>query len=516
MTNGSMGSRGVQSFQTAVLCAVVATSALACGADVNSDAAAAPLSTCVVVNAGDGFVTLPLPAATALDTLRLTATPSGPDVDAVIGLTAGPATGFASLATAVRFAPNGVLDARDGGGYRADVQESYDGSAVTLRVIADLATHTYSVFAGDALFARELARGYRFRTEQGGVTRLDHLAIVVDGSAGSVTVCDASAAPSRGVRYSHEGSYVVAPLAGTAALISDGLTTLKLDAAGRTVAQLARGGELAADAAGNVIIAQEASEGVFVDKYSASFAPIWQDAVPVPDGSVVKSVVVDQAGAVHIGLVSRRLGVATALHLGATGSLVAQQTVSGDAIVLDGGQPIVAWNDAGTLRITRYSAAGATVWTRAFTGRAELTAMATSPDHAVIFGGELQTPIDFGGGTLPTRSSENGPFNGFVVKLDASGAHVFSRRTGYHDVGGIAANATRIAVSSTEMTQFRYHHLEVLDPAGNRIATSFDLGFGENGNARRVAIDRANHVWWSVETIWPRFSAWPYLVALTL
>lgn len=467
---------------------------------------------CVIADAGAGMLWFALPTATGLDTATFTATASGPAVDAVIGLSSGFPTSFTSLATAVRFAPNGMLDARDGAAYRADAFEPYSTAPIAVRMIADLSSHTYSVFEGGPPFARELARGYRFRTEQAGVTKLDFLGMIVDGTEGSVTVCQPGAAPSRNVGYSREGSYAVVPRV-DGALISDGLTTQRLDASGRTVAQLGEGGELAG-AAGTFVLAQDTSDGVVVHAYRDDFTAIYQDAVPVAQGSVVRSVALDATGAASVGLVSQQATLATALRLGATGQLLSQFTASGEAIVLDGGEPIVAWNDAGTLRVTRFTATGATRWARAFTGRAEITAMAVTPDHTVVFGGELQTVIDFGGGPLPLRSSENGPSNGFVAALTATGGHAFSRRTGYTQVGGLAANATRIAVSSTERTQFLYHHLQILDLTGAELATSFELGFGEHGEGHRVAIDGANRIWWNVETIWPRFNAWPYLVAI--
>lgn len=480
-----------------------------CGFFVIPDATTA--DGCLVADAGAGVLWLAVPTATGLDTATFTATPSGV-IDAVVGLSSGLPTGFTSLATAVRFAPSGAIDARDGGAYRADVSEPYATGPVDVRVIADLSSHTYSVFEGAPPFARELARGYRFRTEQAGVTKLDFLGVIVDGTQGSLRVCQAGTAPSLNVRYSREGGYAVVALA-DGALISDGLTTQRLDAGGRTVAQLGRGGELAADAA-SVFLAKDTSDGVLVDRYGPDFAPIWEDAVPVALGSTVRSVAVDATGAVNVGLVSQQATLATALRLAATGPLLSRVTASGEAIALDGAEPIVAWNDAGTLRITRFTSTGATLWTRAFPGRASITAMAVTPGHAVVLGGELQTPIDFGGGTLPLRSSENGPNNGFVVALTASGGHAFSRRTGYTQVGGLAANATRIAVSSTERTQFLYHHLQILDLTGAELAPTFALGFGEHGTGRRVALDAANRIWWNLETIWPRFNAWPYLVAI--
>jgi hypothetical protein len=490
-----------------------------CGVQVVADATTA--DGCWIAAAGDGFVTAPLPDATVLETLTFTATASAPSIDGVIGLSAGAAASFSDLATAVRFAPSGVIDVRDGDVYRSDASWTYRTAAVLVRVIADLTSHTYSVFQGDLRFAQELARQYRFRTSQRGVTHLDHLAAIVDGTAGSLKICQVSGQRSTGVAFSQEGNYEVAPLAGDQALVSDGATTRRLDPGGRTLAQVARGGALAVDLIGNVFIASVADTTLSVDKYDPSFGARCHVTLPVLAGATITAMASDPTGAVLVGVVTRQDGRVTVTRFTAGCAFASQLAVSGEAVVIDGGQPIVAWNDSGTLRITRYTASGATVWARAFAGTAAITAMAVDPSHQVLFGGELYTAMDFGGGTLPLRSNPDGEqMNGFVVKLSTTGAHVFSRRTEYSWVGGIASNGPRVVVSGTEQTQFHYRHFQVFDAAGAPVATTFDPGlqtFSEDhGYGGRVAIAASGRVWWNLETQWPLFPSWKYFVSLTL
>jgi len=471
---------------------------------------------CLVVTAGDGFVTAPLPNATVLDTLTFTVTPSILNIDAVIGLSAGPATRFSDLATAARLAPSGFIDARDGGGYRADVSRAYTTSALGFRMIADLTSHTYSVFQGTFQFTQEVARQYGFRTEQSAVTHLDRLSAIVDGTQGRVKICQAFGTPSTSVAFSREGDYAVVPIANNQALISDGATTRRVDSGGQTLAQLARGGELAVDAAGNVFVASVAGTTLTVDKYDPSFGSRCEVTQPVLDGSTIKAMTSDPTGGVVVGLATLVNRQVTVARFTAACAFTSQQVVSGDSVAIDGAQPIVAWNDSGTLRITRFDATGAVVWARAFTGSAGITAMAVDPNHQVLFGGELFAAMDFGGGTLPLRSTPEGEhLNGFVVELSVSGAHVFSRRTQYSLVGGIASNGSRIIVSSTERTQFTYLRLQMLDATGASMPTSFNTGFGEHGVSGRVAIGAAGRVWWNLQTQWPLFPKWPYLVVLT-
>ena len=115
-------------------------------------------------------------------------------------MSAGPATAFNSLATAVRFNPSGVMDARDGDSYRADRSRPYSASQTqTVRDIADVTTHTFSAVVGTT-DSQPLATQYHFRTQQASITHLDNIALVVDSSDGSLTVCRLSG-PSRIARY---------------------------------------------------------------------------------------------------------------------------------------------------------------------------------------------------------------------------------------------------------------------------------------------------------------------------
>jgi hypothetical protein len=486
-----------------------------CGFQVVADATTA--DGCLIVTAGDGFVSPPLPDATVLGTVTFRAMPSGPNIDAVIGLSAGPAKGVSDLATTVRFAPNGRLDVRHGDEYRADVSLPYGAENRDFRLITNLRSHTYSVLESHGSNALELARQYQFRTEQAAVSHLDHLSAIVQSPQGSVTICQIQGAPSTGVAYGREGNYAVLPLAGDQALVSDGAMTWRLDADGRILAQVARGGELAVDALGNVFIASIAGTTLTVDTYDQSFGSRWHTTETVLAGSTIQAMATDATGAVLIGFVTPGQKRVTVFRFTAGRACEVLLSIMGEYVTLDGDQPIVAWNEGGKLRIARFDATGKVVWARAFAGRAKITAMTVDSSHNVLFGGELETAMDFGGGMLPTFSHPNGgPVNGFIVELSRAGAHVFSRKSGYAMVGGIAANGTRIVLSSTERTQLRYLRLSWFDAAGTPVAgPGFDTGFGERGLGGRAWIGASGRVWWQLETQWPVMSIWPYLVVLT-
>lgn len=117
---------------------------------------------------------------------------SQPNVDAVVGAASGAPSSFSQLATIVRFRPDGRIDARNGSDYAADVDLTYSpNSYYAIEMLIDLTRGTYSVdIAQPEQGSRvALANDYAFRTEQQGVTSLDHLAQFVDGTPGELNSC---------------------------------------------------------------------------------------------------------------------------------------------------------------------------------------------------------------------------------------------------------------------------------------------------------------------------------------
>src|SRR5262249_13811902 len=145
--------------------------------------------------------------------------------------------------------------------------------------------------------------------------------------------------------------------------------------------------------------------------YDARFALLWTAAASLPPGSVGAAPFAAADGSITVGTSTPDHQLTFTRFTGA-GVCASQRAVPGDAFTVDGDQPIVAWSDGDTLRITRFDAAGAAVWADGFAGRAAITAMAIDPDHALVFGGQLFTAMDFGGGLIPLRQTDNG-------KLDA-------------------------------------------------------------------------------------------------
>ena len=121
-------------------------------------------------------------------------TPSRSNTDAVVGLARGPASTWTNLAAIVRFNPQGMIDARSGGVYRADVSAPYQaGTTYYVRFDVDVPAHTYTTRVGTqpGVWTWTIGTNYSFRTEQANVTALDHIAGFVSVSpGGTMQICD--------------------------------------------------------------------------------------------------------------------------------------------------------------------------------------------------------------------------------------------------------------------------------------------------------------------------------------
>jgi hypothetical protein len=173
------------------LCAAAVATLLGCvgGADEAKNESSA--TACTVVPAGGAWWNQAFAEQTGLFHVEFSVTPSATNVDAVIGLSNGAATKWTSLAAIVRFNPQGKVDVRAGGEYRADRDYAYQaGSRYNLRVDVDVQARTYSVWINtwqDGPPVLAIARNYPFRTEQASVTRLDNVASFVNPATGSTT-----------------------------------------------------------------------------------------------------------------------------------------------------------------------------------------------------------------------------------------------------------------------------------------------------------------------------------------
>jgi hypothetical protein len=171
-------------------CAITVAAMLGCDEGAE-DSSASAATQCTVVQAGASWWNQAFTEQTGLFHVDFSVTPSATDVDAVIGLSNGPATKWTSLAAIVRFNPQGKVDVRDGSVYRADRDISYQaGVQYNVRIDVDVQARRYSVWinswaAGPPVV--DVARDVSFRTEQLSVTRLSNVASYVNPETGTRT-----------------------------------------------------------------------------------------------------------------------------------------------------------------------------------------------------------------------------------------------------------------------------------------------------------------------------------------
>lgn len=365
---------------------------------------------------------------------------------------------------------------------------------------------------GSFTSAFELARQYAFRTQQQAVANLDTLSLIVDSSVGAITVCSVVAQASTGVAYSREGTYNVLPLAGGGAVIADNANARVVDAAGNNVAQAATNGQLAVDAAGNVYAARIANGALVVDAYSPSLV-LTSTATYTTTSTAVQAITAAPSGDILVALATGAGN--TVVRFGSAGTTT--YDVHDGTLAFDGDEAYVMWSEAGRVRVARYAATGATLWNKGFLGTATLQAIAVDPAHRVLFGGQLTTSIDFGGGALPLQSNPDHTINGFVVELDSTGTHVFSQKTGGSWVGGIASDGAQVIVSGTRWQQYPYPQIFALTSAGAASALpALDLALTKvyvNGQGGRVALGPSGRVWWNMIHQWMLTPQFPFLIA---
>jgi hypothetical protein len=122
--------------------------------------------------------------------------PEGP-LDAVIGLSDGKASQFTQLGPIVRFNPQGVVDARNGGSYMAATVMPYASQRTYhVTIAANLTTRRYdaTVFDWWGNDTATIADDYAFRTEQAGMTAFDVVASKLD-SESEISICGIAVHP---------------------------------------------------------------------------------------------------------------------------------------------------------------------------------------------------------------------------------------------------------------------------------------------------------------------------------
>lgn len=505
-----------------LLCGAASIALGACGAEDGGGRANRPLADlagCLVSEAGGGFVgdSIGQPGEVVVSS-ELTVQADGmPDgvIDGVIGLSPRGAASFNDLAATVRLAPGGVIDARDGAGYRADTAVPYAaGQPRRIRIVASVPTHTFSVYVATGEHdSVQLAHRYAFRPTQSTAGFLGNLDAVVDSPSGTMTVCDPRHAISIGVRMAREGNYAVAPLpAGDESIVSDGATTLHLGSSGATLAQVGAGGEVAVDPSGNVYLARITGSDLVVEAYTAGLALRWSRSFPAGAGHRVLAIGADAASVVAaagptaggVDLVARWLSDGT-VSTSSVGPM-------GDAVAIGAAGYAIGSAINRTVVVTRWSFGQATPdWQRAWqNSTARIEAMAMTPGGGVAFSGTFTGTTSFGGDPIESIGARSV----YAAALSPAGDHAFSRSLPDVAVRGIASNGGVTALSLLFAPD--RPELVELDAQGQRIfPVEGETGFGEAGDAGAVAVGPSGRVYWNFADAWPDPSspAYPYLIS---
>lgn len=120
------------------------------------------------------------------------ATPSSSEVDAVTGLSSGPASEYTDLAAIIRFNLKGTIDARNGPTYSAISIIPYV-AGMTYHFILDIniSTHTYNAYVMLGSVPTPIGINLAFRTEQASITSLNNLGVMT--TRGSHSICQVAA-----------------------------------------------------------------------------------------------------------------------------------------------------------------------------------------------------------------------------------------------------------------------------------------------------------------------------------
>lgn len=129
-----------------------------------------------VVDTIDGWMSQPFTRQTAVFIAEVEVVPESAEINAVFGLSSGPASAYGQLATTVQFAEDGRIYVRDADVYRADTRVDHQtGQNTRLRFEVDVGAQVYhvDVALGGGPSVR-LASGYSFRSFSTEVDALDH------------------------------------------------------------------------------------------------------------------------------------------------------------------------------------------------------------------------------------------------------------------------------------------------------------------------------------------------------
>jgi len=421
---------------------ITATSEGQSGAATVTVQAAPPPPGCVVSSLA--WVNTPLTAAqTGSFTVEFDATPNGTGLDAVTGLSAGPAAAFADLAVIVRFNATGTIDARNGAAYAAANAIGYTaGTSYHFRLAVDVPSHTYSAYVTPAGGTEQtIGMGFAFRTEQNAVASLANWAVYSD--AGTHTVCNftlaggAPPAPVASVSVSPASASV--PVGGTVQLTATPRDAGGNPLPGRTVTWASSNTSVATVSAGGLVTGKVAGTATITatSEGQSGTAAITVTAASVPVASVS---VTPASASVNEGKTVQL----TATPRDSSGNALSGRTVtwasSNTSVATVSASGLVTGKVAGTATITATSE-GQSGTSTITVVRVPVASVSVTPATASV---QVGSAVQL---TATPKDASGSPLTGRTVTWASSDASVATVSTSGLVTGRAAGTATITATS---------------------------------------------------------------------
>jgi hypothetical protein len=480
--------------------------------DINSDG-------CLISTAGGGFANTQIAGTTGAMMMHFTAKPSTANMDAVIGFANGPVDAYNDMAVSVRFWTNGMIEARDGDVYRANEPVPYAaGKRYDFHAVIDIPSKTYSLFVAslDPYGAYvELARGYKFRTQQQTVTALDRGATVVSSATGRIDTCAFGDGAPRHLSFARAGTYFARPLADGGALISDDTRTQRLGASGKTIAEIPHGGVSAEDASGNIYIARAAGGTLTLRSFTRALAPRWSRTYPA-NGSVI-AMGVYTTGEIAVA-VSSWIQPHQLIQIHPDGSEHLRHDLAQYPALAVGIGPAdytIAYQLGAGVAVEAHHPDGRLLWQRSWSGAFSVDHMARDPSGGVVFAGTFQDAVNFGDGPLePNEDPDGTQLNTFLVALGPTGALRFSKHVQSTYPTGVSSNGSRIAVATRFLGYTANMELWAFDGAGHQVWSYVPGMLGVPGS---VAVGSSGRIYANLSLkLYPGWveQTYPFLLAI--
>jgi hypothetical protein len=272
-------------------------------------------------------------------------------------------------------------------------------------------------------------------------------------------------------------------------------------------------GSLTAMGGTDVYVAKLTSDGVLayavalggaVDETASSLA-VGRDGSAVVSGPGLGTVKLDRVGEVMWERdFNGEIAIDSRGNVVTVGALSGSASFGGEVLESAGGKDIF---------VAKLDAAGAHVFSRRFGDPSALQyaeAVAIDPRDDILVSGVLDGTVDFGGGVIsvPKGSCPAETWckqAGFVVKLDSSGEHLWSRsRAPVRSIAGLVSDSRGHVLASGaypgNAPPFRSLMLLEFDQNGNELSLSgrFDSSLTSGGVGHRIAVDACDNVLWSL------------------